>query len=154
MNLIKRCWQYTWRGPVNERTNTTGQGCSNEANQKHVPCFEPIVWTNGTNKHNQPNLDDLKEKCENGDTLDNKVSRHLFELQKRFQTIYFFYFAKHMKTIGYVMHFHTTAIAAVCMFCSHFFFVINCRKSFYYGNIQWRFLFFWCALYFGTTFKQ
>ena len=119
--MIKRCWQYTWRGPVNERTNTTGQGCSNEANQKHVPCFEPIVWTNGTNKHNQPNLDDLKEKCENGDTLDNKVSRHLFELQKKFQTVYFFYFAKHMKTIGYVMHFHKTAIAAVCMFCSHFF---------------------------------
>ena len=45
----------------------------NDDHSETHPCFEPIVWTNGTNKDNQPDLADLQEKCKQGQTIQHKV---------------------------------------------------------------------------------
>ena len=68
-----KCWKYTWMGPRNEKTNTT-QGCYTTPENEHQPCYEPLVWTNGTNKHNQPNLTELWDKCLQGGTESHTVS--------------------------------------------------------------------------------
>lgn len=71
-----QCWQYTWLGAVDETTNKTSS-CSKSPEFEDIPCFEPIVWTNGTNKHNQPDLSDLEKKCEDGLSVQNTVKRLL-----------------------------------------------------------------------------
>ena len=58
---------------MNDKTNQTDQGCSSDPDQA-FPCFEPIVWTNGTYKHNMPNLTELEDKCAMGETLGNTVN--------------------------------------------------------------------------------
>lgn len=70
--LKDRCWQFTWLGPIDDRTNKT-TSCDTSPENANVPCFEPIVWTNGTYKMNQPNTTDLAEKCKAGQTLQNTV---------------------------------------------------------------------------------
>ena len=55
------------------KTNTTDQGCSSAPDQASIPCFEPIVWTNGTYKNNQPDLNDLEHKCAMGQTLEHTI---------------------------------------------------------------------------------
>ena len=70
--LENKCWKYTWMGPVNDNTNRS-TSCDNSPENENTPCFEPIVWTNGTNKFNQPDLADLNEKCKQGQTIQHKV---------------------------------------------------------------------------------
>jgi hypothetical protein len=68
------CWRYTWLGAEDENTNRT-TNCDTSPEFDSVPCFEPIVWTDGIYKQNQPNKTDLEEKCKSGN-LQNKV-RHI-----------------------------------------------------------------------------
>ena len=72
--LENKCFQYTWLGAVNDKTNTT-TACDISPDTEHVPCFEPIVWTNGTYKFNEPNLSDLRTKCLQGQTVQNTVGK-------------------------------------------------------------------------------
>ena len=71
--MSNKCWQYTWLGPVSDNdTITDTTRCENTLDAS-LPCFGPIVWTDGPYKHNQPDLEELKEKCLSGDTIDETV---------------------------------------------------------------------------------
>lgn len=70
-----KCWKYTWLGAISDTTNET-TSCDSSPDAADIPCFAPIVWTNGTNKFNQPNLTDLREQCEQGHSLENLVSSY------------------------------------------------------------------------------
>jgi len=70
--LVNKCWKYSWKGPVNDNTNKS-TSCDTSPDSETHPCFEPIVWTNGTNKDNQPDLADLQEKCKQGQTIQHKT---------------------------------------------------------------------------------
>ena len=53
--------------------------------------FLPIVWTNGTNKANQPDLADLQTKCKQGQTIEHKV--------KMLPQLFF----RKYKVVGYIL---------------------------------------------------
>ena len=77
MAMENRCWQYTWLGPVDDKTNKT-TACDTSPEYEHIPCFEPIVWTNGTYSHNMPDLSDLWTKCLQGQSVQNTVNHFDF----------------------------------------------------------------------------
>ena len=63
---VKKCWRYTWMGPVTETTNQTSNclDFQDEESGQTRPCFEPLVWTvNDDNGDNEPNLDELEAAC-------------------------------------------------------------------------------------------
>ena len=71
--LENKCWKYTWMGPENELTNKS-QPCPQGDDYEGQPCFPPLVWTTGPNKHNQPNTTELLERCLSGHAESNNVS--------------------------------------------------------------------------------
>ena len=48
------CYEYTWKGPWNDRFNESDQSTCGSLNQKGMPCYLPFVWTYGEFKFNQP----------------------------------------------------------------------------------------------------
>ena len=60
---VKRCYRYTWLGPVTETTNQT-ENCNDFEDDETRPCFEPLVWTvNDEFGNNEPNLGELEAAC-------------------------------------------------------------------------------------------
>ncbi len=73
--MVNKCWKYTWLGPIADKTNQTTT-CDRSPEFDDVPCFSPIVWTNGTNKFNEPNLDELWQACKVGQTIQGTVRKN------------------------------------------------------------------------------
>lgn len=61
-----QCYQFTWLGPWDATNNT--ENC-NYADAMDIPCFEPIVFTEGEYDHNGPDLEALEQSCAEGGTL-------------------------------------------------------------------------------------
>jgi len=67
--ISSKCYQYTWLGPVNRKTNQT-ERCSDlevdsEDDVEERPCWPPLVWTtNDENQLNRPSAQDIVEACE------------------------------------------------------------------------------------------
>ena len=60
---VKKCYRYTWMGPVTETTNQT-ENCNDFEDDETRPCFEPLVWTfNDEFGNNEPDLGELEEAC-------------------------------------------------------------------------------------------
>ena len=81
--LENKCWKYTWMGPENEKTNKS-QPCPQGEDYEDQPCFPPLVWTSGPNKHNQPNTTELLEKCSQGQAEGHTVSLYTSETSYNF----------------------------------------------------------------------
>ena len=61
------CYEYTWKGPWNDRFNESDQSTCGSLNQKGMPCFHPFVWTAGEFRFNQPLPDVVEGTCKIGD---------------------------------------------------------------------------------------
>jgi hypothetical protein len=72
---VIHCYHYTWMGPVGDVTNVTESCGTREL--YGVPCFEPLVWTDGQYKANGPNTTQIENKCAQGQTVDGKVCQPL-----------------------------------------------------------------------------
>ena len=60
---MKKCYRYTWMGPVTETTNQTSN-CNDFEDDDDRPCFEPLVWTfNDESGNNEPDLGELEAAC-------------------------------------------------------------------------------------------
>ena len=60
---VKKCYRYTWMGPVTETTNQTSN-CNDFEDDDDRPCFEPLVWTfNDEAGNNEPDLGELEAAC-------------------------------------------------------------------------------------------
>ena len=68
----QRCYEYTWKGPVNDKFNETDQSTCGSLNQKGMPCFHPFVWTYGEYQDNQPLPEVIAKECETGDVNGNQ----------------------------------------------------------------------------------
>ena len=66
------CYEYTWKGPWNDRFNESDQSTCGSLNQKGMPCFHPFVWTYGEFKFNQPIPQDVEQTCKTGDINGNQ----------------------------------------------------------------------------------
>merc|ERR550539_306547 len=61
---VKKCYRYTWLGPVTETTNQTSNCKDFEDEEQQRPCFEPLVWTfNDESGNNEPDLGELEAAC-------------------------------------------------------------------------------------------
>ena len=63
----EQCYKFTWVGAVNGKVNDTN--CNAITRHKDVPCYSPLVWTDGTNSHNQPDIDAIVNQCKTGQTV-------------------------------------------------------------------------------------
>jgi hypothetical protein len=70
MTYVRRCIQYSWVGVVTDETNQT-QSCASRL-AMGIPCYEPLVWTEGENRFNGPDPEELLEACQNGEAQDGK----------------------------------------------------------------------------------
>ena len=61
------CYEYTWKGPWNDRFNESDQSTCGSLNQKGMPCVHPFVWTAGEFKFNQPLPEVVEQTCKTGD---------------------------------------------------------------------------------------
>jgi len=55
------CWQFTWVGPVDESVQTQPRTCNDIAPEDI--CNEPLIFTNGTNPNNQPDMTQVAAMC-------------------------------------------------------------------------------------------
>jgi len=66
-----KCYQYTWLGPENRKTNSTETCIDLEVDSSNSdgppverPCFSPLVWTtDDENGKNRPRPEDIVEAC-------------------------------------------------------------------------------------------
>ena len=65
------CYEYTWKGPWNDKFNESDQSTCGSLNQKGMPCFHPFVWTYGEFKNNQPLPEVIEAQCKLGDIHGN-----------------------------------------------------------------------------------
>ena len=61
------CYEYTWKGPWNDRFNESDQSTCGSLNQKGMPCYHPFVWTAGEFRFNQPLGEVIEQQCKIGD---------------------------------------------------------------------------------------
>ena len=63
---VKKCYRYTWMGPVTETTNQTSNCLDFQDGESGPtrPCFEPLVWTvNDEFGDHEPDLEELEAVC-------------------------------------------------------------------------------------------
>ena len=66
------CYEYTWKGPWNDRFNESDQSTCGSLNQKGMPCYHPFVWTYGEFRFNQPLPEVVEQTCKQpGDIYGN-----------------------------------------------------------------------------------
>ena len=68
------CYEYTWKGPWNDRFNESDQSTCGSLNQKGMPCYHPFVWTAGEFKFNQPLPEVVEQTCKTGDINGNQCN--------------------------------------------------------------------------------
>lgn len=68
------CYEYTWKGPWNDRFNESDQSTCGSLNQKGMPCYHPFVWTYGEFKFNQPLPEVVDLACQQGDIYGNRCN--------------------------------------------------------------------------------
>ena len=68
------CYEYTWKGPFNDRFNESDQSTCGSLNQKGMPCYHPFVWTYGEFKFNQPLPEVVEQTCKTGDINGNQCN--------------------------------------------------------------------------------
>ncbi len=88
--MTNECYEFTWLGPVEDNINNT-RSCDDlvlsNPSLVTLPCFEPLVFTQGEYRLEGPNLTEIEQQCKAAETTDGSLCTPLCDLQVGLKTV-------------------------------------------------------------------